>query len=288
MSDSMYDSRPQLHPALKDLQARFFPFNDTMYPEDFAQQYQFCAVRLPSGWVQHVNITRYKSGWSSDFSNEKQAWSKHVKAYHGSGIDPALKDWLGTTRPTAAFSGHGLPEEISLICEQALKTAYKTPSTIGSWASTWLGLDCNGFVCFYFLKLGTFSRVLHKHPLYPNVTKLAKSVAEIDCDCVLLWAKNTSGKNWAVKNNPGEDGAHIAVVDSWYTRGSQLLVAERGGGNRFQDHVGIHVGVYDIVKAPKAGCSDAEAIWQIRSIDPIHGHAAGVENVLITRQMQSY
>jgi hypothetical protein len=194
MADSIYDTQPQTHPVLKDLQAKFFPFSSRMYPEDFAQQYHFCPVQLPSGWVEQVNITRYKAGWSSSFNQEQHRLVTHLKSYYGAAIPPDLASWLRTTRPTAVFSGHGLPEELSLVCSQALKSGYKKPGEIDTWAWTWIGLDCNGLVCFYLIKLGTFSRVLHSHPSYPGVSKLAKSISEISYDSVMLWVKQIKGK----------------------------------------------------------------------------------------------
>lgn len=290
MSDSIYDKRPQLHPVLKELQDRFFPFSHEMYPEDFAQHYHFLRVRCSAG-VKTVHITRYQSGWQNDLNSEKLRLVKHVKAWYGNALPANLKDWLATTRPTAVFAGHGLPEEIALVCEEAMKTGYVPEAQIGQWAWQWIGLDCNGFVCFYYLKLGTFSRVLHKHPQYPLVTKVAKSVPEIEYDSCVLWAKMKTGSEtrWQVKSNPAESGAHIAVVDSWHQYGSSLWVVERGGVNRFKGHVGIHTGIYDILEVPKAGAPDDAAIWKVRSRDALHdGQGTQSEQVFITRRMQSY
>lgn len=149
------------------------------------------------------------------------------------------------------------------------------------WAHRWIGLDCNDFVCACFLKLGTLSCVVHKHPRYAEVARVAHSVAEVDIDSVLLWAERGDSQHFKVKVNPQEDGAHIAVVDTWHEHGSSLRVAER----RFTGHTGIHCGVHDIVAAPKAGCSDDEAVWRVRSREPIRDKEAKVETMVITRRM---
>jgi hypothetical protein len=288
MSESIYDSRPQLHPVLEPYQRYSFPFDPHMYPEDFIGQYHSCPVRLPSGWPSTVAITRYQAGATTETIAEKQRLVKKIREHHGDALSPELKDWLKTTRPTAVFAGHGLPEEVSLVCEQAMVCGHVQVALVREWAHRWIGLDCNGFVCFYFVKLGTLSRVVHKHPRYAEITRVARSVAEVDYDSVLLWTKSGDNKHFKVKVNPQEDGAHIAVVDTWHEHGRSLLVAERGGENRFKGHTGIHCGIYDIVAAPKAGCDDNEAIWHVRSREPIRNKQAKVEKVFITRRMQAF
>lgn len=288
---SVYDQRPQTHPALKSLQERFFPFSAQMYPTTFAGQYHALPVRTATGGVRQVAITRYQSGFSNEMNAEKGRLVKHIRKWHGSALPADLDSWLHTTRPVAVFAGHGLPEEISLLCEQALKTGYLSEADLPGWAWRWIGLDCNGFVCFYYLKLGTFSRVLHKHVQYPSVTRLAESVSEVEYDSCVLWAAKKAGSStlWRVKNNPSEDGAHIAVVHSWYEYGSSLWISERGGSNRFKGHVGLHTGIYDVLDAPPAGAVGAAAVWRVRSRTPLHdGKGTQSEHVLITRRMQAY
>jgi len=277
-----YDTHPQEHPVLADIRQKYFPYTWSMFPSEFRIFYQACPVRLPGGGSTNVGILKYVSGWNEAGGGQKYALGKHIRKYYGEGINPELDDWLSTTRPTAVFSGHGLPEEISLVCSLAMATGYKTAGEIGPWATKYIGLDCNGFVSAYLIALGTFSRVLHDHPSYPSVTKLAQSVSEISYDSVILWSKKEGGE-YKVVQNPSKS-AHIAVVDGWNEHGSSLLVTERGGESRFPGTVGIHYGIYDILDTPPAGCAPAKAGWVIRAREH---KSYDKDTVVITRTMEA-
>jgi hypothetical protein len=272
------------HPVLKDLQAKYFRYTSGMYPFQFKEYFHWLPVHIPGKPPAFVHITRYQAGLTTAANQERARWRKHVRNFYGASIAPPLKSWLGSAREGAVFGGHGLPEEISLVCSTALATGYVEAGNLVNWAYKWIGLDCNGFSSAYLASLGTFSRPVHKHAQYAVITRVATSPAELTYDSVLLWVKSkATGDGHEIIENPGP-GAHIAVLDCWHQHPTSIWVTERGGASRFSGHVGLHTGIYDIVEKPKSGAAKENAVWKVRARDA----KRGIEKVFITREMQTY
>ncbi len=285
MTGNTYDQSPHLHPLIEPVRNTLFGYNWYMFPGDFRNYYHQCPVRLVGGKNLHVAVLKYQSGWSAGPDGQKYNLKVRIRKFHGSKISPILDSWLHGSRPTAVFAGHGLPEEISVVCRLAVECGFVSEADLASWATNWIGLDCNGFVSAYYMSIGTFSRTLHSHPSYLNYVKPAKSTADITYDSCILWATRTTHKGklstYKVVQNPSSS-AHIAVIDDWYEYGKSLVVTERGGTNRYDGPPGVHQSIYDIVDEPPAGCTDEQAGWNVRSRDRKSG-----EHVIITRQMGS-
>lgn len=285
MAGSTYNDSPHLHPLIQPVRDRFFHYQWSMFPHEFRGYYHDLPVGLPGNRSTTVSVYKYQAGWASEPAGQQYLLTKRIRKHHGAGISPILESWLSTSRPTAVFAGHGLPEEISLVCTLAVNCGFKTEDELRAWVLKYIGIDCNGFVNAYYMAIGTFSRVLHSHPSYLSHAKPARSVSEITYDSCMLWASRKDRGNkpdeFKVVQNPS-DSAHIAVVDGWYEYGKSLLVTERGGTKRFKDPPGIHYSIYDILSAPPAGCTDLQAGWKVKSRD-----RKTSDTVVITREMGS-
>lgn len=264
---------------LVEIRARHFNYHGGIYPSDFMDYYYKLSVSTPSMKTLRLQATRYCSGAREPRVSGRQEWLKAVKKhYAAAGWPMGLETWIKSDRDSAVFHGHGLPEELSMVCQMALDSGYKNEQSLPSWVDQMLGIDCNGFVNAYLTCLGTFSHPLHSHPSFINVTPPAKDVAEIDYDSVIVTAKSGGG----VKVNPGDEGAHIMVVDSWDVKNSSLLVCEQPG----KDYPGPVSSIYDIIKAPPASANKKlEYLWTIRK----RGNSSTYDKlVYITREMGSY
>lgn len=283
MSGGTYDQSPHLHPLIEPVRNALFGYSSYMFPGDFRNYYYQCPVRLVSGKNVKVAVLKYQSGWSAPADAQKYTLKVKIRKFHGDKISPILDSWLNTTRLTAVFSGHGLPEEISVVSRLAVECGYVSESDLAAWVNQWIGIDCNGFVSAYYMSIGTFGRTLHNHPSYLDYAKPAKSVSEITYDSCMLWAKKKVIENkpdpYKVVQNPSDD-AHIAVIDDWNEYGSSLVVTERGGNNRFKGPPGVHQSIYDILDKPAPGCRDDQAAWKVRSRD-----RKSSDTVIITRRM---
>lgn len=268
------------NPALLvEIRARHFPYHGGMYPSDFMEYYYKLPVSTTSKKTLRLQATRYCSGGREPRVSGRHAWVKAVKKHYAAKGWPAgLEAWIASDRDSAVFNGHGLPEELSMVCQMALESGYQSEETLPAWVDQMLGIDCNGFVNAYLTSLGLFSRPLHKHPQYPNVTPAAKELAEVDYDSVIVTAKPGGG----VKDNPSDKGAHIMVVHSWNEKNSSLLVSEQAG----EDYPGPTTSIYDIIKAPPASANKKlDYLWTIRK----RGNSSKYDKlVYITRQMGSY
>lgn len=271
------------HPALTAIKAKSFPYSGWMYPKEFANYYLNLPVVTPGGKLLQLSCIRYCSGLRSPRLEGRIAWRKAVTKYFDSkGWDPAVKSWIETDRTASVFAGHGLPEELSLACRLALDSGYKTESTLQDWAREMLGIDCNGFVNAYLTSLGLFSKPLHKHPAYLNVSPPAQSDIEIDADSVIVTAIGSGPGHYRVKDNPSEKGAHILIVNGW--KGDNLEVTDQAGLHTYD---GPLTSEFRIIKAPPPDTKlPLDRVFTIckKGNDPDKYSKL----VYITRPMQSY
>lgn len=266
-------------PMLADIRSRLFTFHSGMFPSSFMNSYYELPVQTASKKLLTVQATRYCSGAREPRLAGRSAWLSDIKKhYKAKGWPPGLEAWIKSDRDSAVFHGHGLPEELSMVCQMALESGHKTEQELASWVDQMLGIDCNGFVNAYLTCLGTFSHPLHTHPGYINVTPPARDVNEISYDSVIVTAKTGGG----VKVNPGDEGAHIMVVDRWEVNGSSLRVCEQPG----TDYPGPITSVYTIVEAPPPSAkTKLDYLWTLRK----KGNPSKYDKlVYITREMSSY
>lgn len=284
-----YNDCPQFHPLVVPLRARRFPYSWDMVPSDFRIYYHACPVELPGGDLALVAVLRYVSNAGVAARSRRDSWVGAVRAHAGAGISPLLSSWLGTSRPMAVFNGHGLPEEISLVCQLAVSSGLCHRHDLQDWVRDNIGLDCNGFVNAYYMSIGTFNRVMHYHPKYVQHGARAVSNVQVDWDSCMVWAwKPGTGPGedktgYRVRANPGND-AHIAVIERWLDFGQSLIVVERGGNNRFPGRpAGLTRSIYTVVTKPPAGVKAREAGWEVRS-----EFRNATESVIITKRMPTY
>jgi hypothetical protein len=281
------------HPALADIRAKLFPYTPQMYPYQFMEYYYDLPVATPDGNFLSLTTTRYISNLSADRTKARQDWTRAIKKhYDAKGWNPAIKAWVATDRDSAVFNGHGLPEEISLVCTLALVAGHKTEATVGQWANAFIGIDCNGFVNAYLSSIGLFSKAVNFHPSYVNISPPASTVDEITCDSVIVTAKGTptdtdkDGKAdttvYAVKKNPGDKGAHILVIDDWEVNKKIFWATDQPG----QDNpAGPRCILYEIVTPPANAKTKLDRVWTIRKKGSGDG---GNQLVYITRRMQAH
>lgn len=285
------------HPALAAIRADMFPYVSTMFPYEFMNYFYELPVRTPSGDYLLLQTTRYCSGTREPRASGRIDWMRAVrKHFDAKGWNPALKEWFNSTRTMSVFFGHGLPEELSLTCTLALAAGHVTEDTIAAWADKMLGIDCNGFVCAYLSSLGLFSKPLYNHPSYINVARPAKTVSEISYDSVIVTAlakkitKDGGDPNapddsitvHKVKQNPGDEGAHILVIDGWQQQNSVFWATDQPG----KKYPGPQCRLYEIVKAPpKSAKTKLDYVWTIRLKN---SGKDGDRLVYITRQMESF
>ena len=272
------------HPALTQIKAKYFPYSWSMFPAEFKDYYWNLPVPTPDGKVIKLRCTRYVSGLSADRNAERGHWRTAVNKYFdANGWDPAVKSWIPTSRDGSVFSGHGLPEEISLVCHLALKSGFRTTGDIDGWAKWMCGIDCNGFVCAYLTSLGLFNQPKYYHPSYLDVTQPSQSIAEIDADSVIITAKETKPGIYKPMANPGDEHSHIMVVDGWKVMGSSLIVTEQP--QRGKD--GPETSEYFIVKVPPADAKlPLDRVYTIRKKG--NTDAKYHKLVYITRTMGSF
>ena len=287
------------HPALLDIRAELFNYPADIMPYQFMDYYYHLPVPTPSSGTLVVSATRYVSGVVEPGITERKAWRAAVDAYFNkNGWDADIKSWIKLDRNAAVFNGHGLPEEIALVCRLALLSGYKTVATLPDWVSKSIGIDCNGFVNAYYTAAGYFGQPLHSHPSYINVSPPARTVSEINWDSAIVTARTISGvalptdpppsqdeDNYRVKINPGgkfDKGAHILVIDNWAEYGKTFWASDQPGTN----YPGPRCLIYEIVKPPAAGAKRKKNyVWTIRK------QGSGTDGdrlVYITRQMQSH
>lgn len=274
------------HPAVVAVKDRHFSYSPEMYPFQFKYNYYKLPVTVASGDTIEVCATRYMSGHNAARQAARQAWRRAVmKHYDKEGWDDLfIKDWMESElgRQGAIFFGHGLPEEISLVCQLAMSSGYKSRYDVGDWAHDCLGLDCNGFVNAYLTSLGTFSGPHHYHPEYPQLTRAIKNRSEITYDNVIVTASNLKkvktdedlnedGKendyiyeeqsNYHVKRNPNEEGAHILVIDFWAEKNKSFWATDQ----RSKNDPGPLSNIWHIVKEPKTNSGNwRKYVWKIR------------------------
>ncbi len=285
------------HPALADIQTRLFDYPADIMPYQFMDYYYNLPVLRPDLTTMTVRATRYVSGVKEPGISARKAWRAAVKAhFDAKGWNPDLKSWFLTDRNAAVFNGHGLPEEISLVCLLAQVTGFKTGAELETWAYDSIGIDCNGFVNAYLTAAGYFTKPLHSHPYFINVSPPAKTVSEISFDSVIVTARTLTGQPvptdpapspdeilYRVKINPGSQNdlyAHILVIDNWQEYGKTFWASDQPG----TDHPGPQCVIYEIVKAPPASAKlKLNYVWTIRK-------QSGGKNqlVYITRQMQTH
>jgi len=271
------------HPALAPIRTRFFPYSDNMFPYQFKDYYYNLSYRTPSGGMSRIHATKYISGYNSYRQQIRTNWRRAVKRHFKTNDWPSadIKDWFKTERGRQGpvFFGQGLPEEISLVCELAVASGFKTTGTVRDWAAKHIGIDCNGFVNAYLTSLGTFSQAVQYHPRYPQITQAARTYSEITYDSVIVMAKSLGNKNYRVKRNPKEDGAHIMVIDYWDIHGSSFWATDQPG----KRHPGPRSAIYDIVESPPNNAShNLDYTWRIK-----RRGATRSKRVYITREMQS-
>lgn len=274
MSEASYVTPP----LLASIRQRHFQYHNGMFPSDFMTCFYSLPVSVSGNKTVHLQATRYCSGSSTERNAGRSAWLSAVKKHYGAkGWPPGLEAWVKSDRDSAVFNGHGLPEELSMVCEMALNSGHKTEADLAAWVDKMLGIDCNGFVNAYLTSLGTFVRPLHYHPAYPKATREVGTVAEIRYDSVIVTAKDGGG----VKANPSDDGAHIMVVEDWHVYGGSLLVAEQAG----KDYAGPTVSIYDIVEGPpKNANKPRDYLWRLLK----RGNAKNKSKlVYITGEMQT-
>lgn len=301
------------HPAVKKIADKYFDYSSAMYPYQFMDYYYNLPVTTPTGGKVHVLASSYISGDDGDGNRQKErgAWRRAVKKhFEAEGWDDAdIKDWMTKElgRQGATFFGHGLPEEVSLVCQLALASGYKTTGTIDAWAEKWMGIDCNGFVNAYLTSLGKFSRPLHDHPSYINVSKPAKTTSEISYDSVIVtaqkvgadqiekyeekagddslsdskqrWFKQMAKADYKVRQNPG-NGAHILVIDAWHEQGRSFWATDQAG----KAHLGPECNIWHIMDEPVSkGNHKRDYVWRIRKHN--RGNKNSEKLVFITREM---
>ena len=292
------------HPAVVAVKNRHFKYSWDMYPYKFKYNYYNLPVTTTFGNKIEVRATRYMSGGSSGRQGAREAWRKAVmKHYNKEGwSDPQIENWMKTEkgRQGAIFFGHGLPEEISLACQLALSSGYKSIHDVGNWAYDCFGLDCNGFVNAYLTSIGTFSKPHHYHPEYPQLTRAIKNRSEITFDNVIVTASNLKRKktkedlnkdgkendyiteeqsHYHVKRNPNESGAHILVIDFWADKNKSFWATDQ----RSKNDPGPLSNIWHIVEEPKTNSGNPNRfVWKIRK-----DGSNKTKNVYITGRMQN-
>ena len=274
------------NPALAAIKLKSFPYTSWMYPDEFANYYRNLPFVTPGGKLIPLNCIRYCSKLVGPRLKERTSWRTAVSSYlEVKGWDPALKDWVMNDRAAAVFSGHGLPEELSLACHLALQVGYKTEATIVDWARQMLGIDCNGFVNAYLTSLGLFSRPVHWHPDYVNISPPAGSVAEIDADSIMTYAIPLGPQGFRVRKN-GLEGGHILVVNGW--KGKHLEVTDQAG---LHDFDGPMTALFVILSEPPPGVQPLDRVFKVCKKGNMSTKATTEKYsqlVYITRPMQSY
>lgn len=272
--------------ALAAIKLKSFPYTSWMYPDEFANYYRNLPFVTPNGKLLPLNCIKYCSKLVGPRSDERIRWRKAVSDYFNvKGWEPALKDWVMNDRSAAVFSGHGLPEELSLACHLAMQVGYKTEATIVNWARQMLGIDCNGFVNAYLTSLGLFTRPLHWHASYLDVSPAAGSLAEVDADSIITYALPIGAKGFRVKNN-GAEGGHILVVNGW--KGNNLEVTDQAGLHEFD---GPKTAQFVILSEPPPGAKPLDRVYTICKKANMSTPAKTKlysQLVYITRPMQSY
>ena len=290
------------HAALSPLQTQLFRYGPHMWATDMVKIYHNLPVRLGAGKQAKIAVTKYISGEDGDRRKAAKALRRRLLDSSVAAEDANVRSWLemGEARIRKAHAGHGLPEEISLLCELAVKAGEVSEGMLAKWAAERFGLDCNGFANAYFTCLGCFQQPIHYHNKYRQIAGTAYDWSELCYDNAVLWAwhkgkwvtkKDAQGNTidanndkkpdreriefdpWEVRPNPGNK-AHIAVVD--HCVGTDKLVICQQGSD-----VGPRVNEYEIVSKPKARNKDY-AVWRIR----VQGGSA--EDVIFTRIMPSY
>ena len=125
--------------ALTAIRSRFFPYTADMFPGDFKEYFYKLPVLTPSATTIHVQATRYCSGSREPRVTGRQEWRAAVKKhFKAKGREPGIENWMSSDRVGAVFNGHGLPEELSLVCQMALASGFKTEGTLAAWADQML------------------------------------------------------------------------------------------------------------------------------------------------------
>lgn len=241
----------------------YYDQSQHIYPTEFKKHYQEIPVYLPNKTKIFFGITEYISSLSEARSNQATALRSKIRDTWGADLHPSLQTWLSSKRLAACFSGHGLPEEISMIASYAAYCGYKSAGELPNWLPTVFGLDCNGFANAYFTALTTFKKPLFYIPSYTQHAGIALEENEISFDSVICFARkrkktikhddNDDGitdrvetivtKDWEVRPNPG-NGAHIMVVDHWTDKWNTLKVTQMSATYKLDTHL------YDVVDPP--------------------------------------
>lgn len=250
-----------------------------LYPADFAEYYRRIPVYLPDGTKIFFGIRDYISSLSEGRSNQATALRRKIRDTWGADLHPSLQTWLSSKRLAACFSGHGLPEEISMLASYAAYCGYKSAGELPNWLPSVFGLDCNGFVNAYFTALTTFKKALYYIPSYTQHAGFALEENEISFDSVICFARRKVKKikidedgdgdidridtivtkDWQVRPNPGNQ-AHVMVIDDWTAKWDTVKVTQMSATYKLDTHL------YDIVDPP-AIKKKRRAVFRIRRKD---------------------
>lgn len=259
------------HPAIKEVRKANFPqFKPELWCSEFVETCHAMPVRLPNGGRKNVAITRYKSGTGG--GAYKRAGTLRSLLRNSSAIEDGsdAKKWLDVSkhRVRMAYCGHATLEEISLLCELALKAGAVSPDRLQEWISQdqEIGFDCNGFTNAYYTAIGCFlEKPIHYHNKYKQIAGVALDWHDINYDSAAIWARpkpqksgeKASKTTWQVIPN-GQKGpdhhAHIGVIN--HVRNDSVVICQHGS------NVGPRTSKYKIVAQPKSRKRGQE-VWYL-------------------------
>ncbi len=247
---------------VKSFRQGFYEQSAAMMPYQFKEHYQNIPIYVPSGKTMRYRIgSNYQSKYSSDRKTHALALRKKIESHYGEHLDESLRKWLYSKRLASCFSGHGSPEEISMIASYAVYSGYKSEGELTNWMPKVFGLDCNGFASAYFTAIKTFQKPMYYIPKFPMHAGYALEENEITYDGVICFARHkmktlkgvdedgdgkddrVETKDWEVRPNPG-NGAHIMVIDCWAQKPDALWVTQMSATYGLDTHR------YDIIGSP--------------------------------------
>jgi hypothetical protein len=203
-----------------------------MPASNYMDRYLKCTVLLDNHEIVTANIDKYLNHAIQPRSG--QAWAAK-DALLAAGIDETKTNWK-TTQFTIdgwvvtsesivrVFTVKGLPSEL----EDALWLAHRYgfinnaqrkragSRSLKEYTDAFCGLDCNGFV-------GNFEGIDPNTPVdsYGAQSQRLSSVDDLNAGTTLVWYAPAKAKPWA----------HLAVIDTVYTRGDPMTftVVQSGG-----------------------------------------------------------
>lgn len=290
------------HPAIKKIRSSNFPtFRRELWASQFVNICHNLPVRLPGGGTKKVSITRYKSGTGGGAYKRAGTLRRLLRDNAEVKKDHAAIDWLDVSkeRVRTVYCGHGILEEISLLCELAVKADLVKPANLQKWIDDdqGIGLDCNGFTNAYYTAIGCFlEKPIHYHNKYRSIAGVAFTWDDINYDSTVLWAhnrlktysrdinrdgkvdKNDKRNIWEVIPNMTKSAegvnAHIGVVD--HVHDDSVFICQHGSNQ------GPRVSEYKIVSEAE-GRKRYKAAWKLQE----RGKSKQI-SVIITKPMPTY